>query len=75
MIGFDIQEQGKAALGEKSVWVVGDKMFSERHIKVGVSDETYYEVLEGLAAGDKVLIDVQEKDALADLYKKAMRKF
>ncbi|AMD95832.1 efflux RND transporter periplasmic adaptor subunit [Leptotrichia sp. oral taxon 847] len=47
--------------GKYFVFVVGkDKKIKKREVKVGISDETYYEVTSGLSLGDNIISIVDE---------------
>ena len=74
ILGFDIQEQHELAKTDKTVWVLDNKKFIEKKIKLGITDDAYHEILEGVTSDDKVLTDVEEKDQLEALYKKMMGK-
>jgi multidrug efflux pump subunit AcrA (membrane-fusion protein) len=50
--------------GQRSVFVVQDGLARLRPVKVGLSDGTMVEVIEGLAQGDEVV--AQGSDVLAD---------
>lgn len=54
----------------KTLWVHSGTTFSEREVELGITDETYYAVLSGLAPSDKVIVDVDEANALDEIYKK-----
>ena len=54
----------------KTLWIHHNGAFSERDVEVGITDETYYVVTSGLTLQDKVIIDVDETNALDDIYKK-----
>lgn len=73
IIGYTVQEVSLAK-GEKSVWVVDKNSFVEHKLKLGITDETHYEVLGGVTADDEILVDVEEKDQLEALYKKMMKR-
>ena len=47
--------------GKYFVFIVGkDKKIKKREVKVGISDETYYEVTSGLSLGDNIISIVDE---------------
>ena len=47
--------------GKYFVFIVGkDKKITKREVKVGISDETYYEVTSGLSLGDNIISIVDE---------------
>ncbi|KKQ33250.1 MAG: Acr family acridine efflux pump AcrA [candidate division TM6 bacterium GW2011_GWF2_37_49] len=52
------------------VWTEEDKTFVEKAIIVGITDEAYWQVLSGLEKNDKIVVDVQEPNAMEDLYSK-----
>jgi HlyD family secretion protein len=54
----------------KYVWILDNKNFIEKAIKAGVTDDSYFEIKEGLNATDNVIIDVEEPDDMEALYKK-----
>jgi HlyD family secretion protein len=54
----------------KALWIHNGTSFTEREIEVGITDDTSYVVISGLTAQEKVLIDVDEANALDEIYKK-----
>lgn len=58
---------GKVA---RFVWVEEGNTFIEKAIIIGVTDETYWQVISGLTKNDKVVVDVQEPNTMDDIYSK-----
>lgn len=54
----------------KSLWIHAGSSFIERDVELGATDDTFYAVLSGLNPQDKVIIDVDEANALDEIYKK-----
>jgi HlyD family secretion protein len=54
----------------KYVWVVKDKSFIEKAIKIDVTDDVYFEVKSGLEEHDEVIVDLEEPDEMQKIYKK-----
>lgn len=52
------------------VWIEEDKKFAEKAIIMGITDEAYWQVFSGLTKNDKVVVDVQEPNAMDDVYSK-----
>lgn len=54
----------------KTLWVYENNAFIEREIELGITDDTHYAALKGLSIDDKIVIDVDEINALDEIYKK-----
>lgn len=54
----------------KSLWVFEHNSFVERDVELGITDDTHYAVIKGLTLHDNVVIDVDEINALDEIYKK-----
>ncbi len=65
-----LEKENNKEYTTKFVWIVPNKSFVERTIKIGITDDNYFEVIEGLSKSDKVIIDVEEPDEMEALYKK-----
>jgi len=55
----------------KYVWVVHDKHVMQKPVSIGITDNSYWQIIDGLSESDNVLLDIEENAALDDLYKKA----
>ena len=53
----------------KYVWVVKDKEFIEKAITVSITDDSYFEIKNGITEDDKVIVDIEEYDEMENLYK------
>jgi HlyD family secretion protein len=58
-------------VGEKFryVWTVDGKSFIQKAIHLGLTDNNYWQVIDGLTDKDKVINDVQEPNEMEKLYK------
>jgi multidrug efflux pump subunit AcrA (membrane-fusion protein) len=56
--------------GVRFVWVKEGSGFVEKGIVVGITDEAYWQVVSGLSATDKVIVDVQEPNVMDEMYSK-----
>jgi HlyD family secretion protein len=54
----------------KNLWIFENHSFIEKEVEIGITDDTYYAVHSGLLATDKVIVDVDEINALDEFYKK-----
>jgi len=54
----------------KTLWVSENNSFVEREVELGITDDTHYAVHRGLSLQDNVVIDVDEINALDEIYKK-----
>ena len=54
----------------KTLWIYENNAFVEREVELGITDDTHYAVLKGLSSHDNVVIDVDEINALDEIYKK-----
>ena len=59
----------------KYVWISYDKAFEEKAITLGITDDINFEVTSGLDESDRVIIDIEESDDMAKVYKKMFNKF
>jgi len=66
----DTQEKSPEEKQTKNLWIVEKNAFIEKEVEVSVTDDTYYAVLQGLSLHEKVIIDVDEINALDEFYKK-----
>ncbi len=57
----------------KFVWTVDNKRFVQKQVTVGLSDNMFWQVLEGLSETDNVITDVEEPDDMEDVYKRWFR--
>ena len=53
----------------KYVWVVENNNFIEKAIKVGITDDSYFEIINGINASNKIIVDIEEYDDMENLYK------
>jgi len=53
----------------KNLWLFENNSFVEKEVEIGITDDTYYAVHSGLSEKDKVIIDVDEVNALDEFYK------
>lgn len=54
----------------KIVWIDEKNTFIERPVKIGVSDGSFFEIIEGLTEDDEVIEDTIEENALAKVFGK-----
>lgn len=54
----------------KYIWIVKDKAFVEKAVKVDITDDIYFEVKSGLDVDDEMVIDIEESDDMEKVYKK-----
>lgn len=54
----------------KFIWTVANKTFIEKGILLGITDDNYFEIKEGLSEHEEVITDIAEKDDMEKLYKK-----
>ncbi len=59
----------------KYIWTVQDTSFVEKAIILDITDDIYFEITSGLSEVDKVIIDVEETDAMEKVYKKIFSNF
>jgi len=59
----------------RSVWILkrdDDKnKFVESKVVTGITDDIYFEILEGLSESDEVIVDLEESNYMEEVYKKA----
>ncbi len=55
-----------------TVWVVKNKSFIETPIKIGVDDNAYFEIIEGITPEDDIVFDVTETDSMRAFMKQVM---
>ncbi len=55
------------------MWTVDNKRFVQKQVTVGLSDNMFWQVLEGLSETDNVITDVEEPDDMEDVYKRWFR--
>lgn len=55
----------------KLVWVVHNKQFIQKAITIGITDNSYWQIIDGLTEADNVLLDIEEPEELSDMYKRA----
>lgn len=63
-------EDSESEKATKTLWIHHDKTFTEREVELGITDDTSYVVTSGLSPQNKVIIDVDETNALDEIYKK-----
>lgn len=56
--------------GVRFIWVLEKNKFIQKPIIVGINDETSWEVVEGLEEKEQVLVDIQEPNAMDEMYGK-----
>lgn len=54
----------------KFLWVVDGKTFTERPVELGITDNAFFEIKSGITEQDNVLYDIEETDAMKELFKK-----
>lgn len=54
----------------KYVWILENKSFVEKAIKINITDDNYFELKLGISESDYVVIDIEEPDEMENLYKK-----
>ena len=52
----------------KSVWLLQDKAFVEQPVRIGISDDAYYEISEGLQGNETLIIDTIEPDTMQEFF-------
>lgn len=55
----------------KTLWVFTDKTMTEKRVKIGITDNSFFQVLDGITANDEVIID--DMTASEELKKLAQR--
>ena len=57
----------------KFVWVVSRKKFIQKAVTLGLSDNTYCHIKDGVSASDRIVLEVEEPDDMEEIYKKWFR--
>ena len=57
----------------KTIWTINNKIFVEKAIIIGITDDNYYEIKSGLQENDPVIIDIEEDDKLKKVYAKIFK--
>lgn len=57
----------------KRIWTINNKIFTEKAIIVGITDDNYYEVKSGLQENDQIIVDIKEDDKLKKVYAKIFK--
>ncbi|MBD3273072.1 efflux RND transporter periplasmic adaptor subunit [Candidatus Dependentiae bacterium] len=57
----------------KTVWIIENQDFIEKPVVVGITDDSYYEVISGLNEKDQTIIDIEEDDKLKKVYSKIFK--
>ena len=56
--------------GVKTIWILKNKTFVQKPIEVGLTDKIFFEVVSGLKGTEKIVIDVEETDAMKAMFKR-----
>lgn len=56
------------------LWLSKQDSFTETPVIVGISDDIYYEIIDGLTTHDEIIFDVEEIDPMSSIYKNLYRK-
>jgi len=63
-------------LQTKYLWVLKNKSFIEKAVKIDVTDEIYFEIKSGLSGDDNIVTDIDEPDKMrASVYQQAKQKY
>jgi len=54
----------------RTVWVLHNTTFMEKAIEIGLTDKTFFEIVKGLHGDEDVVIDVEETDAMKEMFKR-----
>jgi len=54
----------------KKVWVLENNTFIEKPVGIGATDKIYFEIISGLDENDNIVVDVQETDAMKQMFKR-----
>jgi len=54
----------------RTVWVLDGKTFVEKPIEIGMTDKIFFEVARGIEDDEEVVIDVEETDAMKQMFKR-----
>ncbi len=54
----------------KYVWVIDGKQFVEKAVRIDVTDDIHFEVKSGLTGDEDIIVDIEEPDKMAHIYKK-----
>lgn len=57
----------------QSIWKVEKKSFIETIVKTGIATGAVFEITEGIMEHDDIVTDIEETDAMKDLYKKMLK--
>lgn len=55
---------------KKTAWIKKDGKFVEKIVTLGITDDTHFEVVEGLSEEDEVIVDIDEANVMEEFYKK-----
>ena len=53
----------------KTIWVFEDNAFVQKPIELGITDNAFFEIVSGISDEDNVIIDIEEPDAMKEMYK------
>ncbi len=62
----DLTTQGNI----KFLWIEDNNNFVEKAVKTGITDGAYFEVIDGIAENDKIIVDTIETNAVEAMFKK-----
>ena len=54
----------------KTIWVLKNNTFVQKPVEVGITDKIYFEILSGLKEEETIIIDVEETDAMKQMFKR-----
>jgi len=58
----------------KKVWVLENNTFVEKPVEIGVTDKIYFEIISGLDENDQVVVDIEETDAMKQMFQRLFGK-
>ncbi|MCK5632124.1 efflux RND transporter periplasmic adaptor subunit [bacterium] len=54
----------------KRIWTFKNNTFKQKPIEIGISDNAFFEIVSGLSGHENIVVDVDEPDAMAEMYKR-----
>ena len=61
-----LKEQG----GKEFVWVFQNNGFVEKVITLGINDNANFEIIDGVAPGEQLIVDTAEPDAMKEFFER-----
>ena len=53
------------------VWIKHGNSFIEKPVKTNITDDIYYQIVDGISEKDEVVVDIEETDQMEEIMKKA----